>query len=280
MNSEKKEKILIYSAIGIVILLLIGAIIFIWRPLFKNIETSSLNRYDSTITYENMMKSYYSLYLEKYLKINNFDELYKHIDQQYLSQIGDKSEEELKDYLLTNGFISSKITINEIHYSNIDSTSALYRVFYTSNSGNKYVNISETDPYKFTISFEQDNISNLSSKKDIIITEDMVKYTFKLIDSDNNSVRYKLTIENNSDKQYDYDFSALNSIQIIYGENSYMNMASVANSSTVKYDVSPGSSKSIEILYNLPFENQMSVKGFYIRNVKIDNTSYNIKLEL
>ena len=59
-----------------------------------------------------------------------------------------------------------------------------------------------------------------------------------------------------------------------------MNMASVANSSTVKYDVSPGSSKSIEILYNLPFENQMSVKGFYIRNVKIDNTSYNIKLEL
>lgn len=280
MNSEKKEKILIYSAIGIVICLIIGVIILIWTPFFKNIETSSLNRYDSDKTYESMMKNYYSKLAENYLKINNFDYLYDYISEDYKTNINASSKDEIKNYLISNGLISSNITINQVSYSNIDETSAIYRVFYTSNLGNRYMNITETEPYKFTLSFEQNDVSTLSNNQNIEFNKNMVKYSFKLVEADNSSVRYSLTIDNMSDNQYEFSFSALNSIQLIYNETSYMNMASVANSSSVKYDISPGSSKSIEILFNLPFENQMNVSGFLFRDVNIDGTYHNIKLEI
>jgi len=279
MSNENKEKILIYSAIIVIICGFLAVIVAIWSPLFKNKKYSSLNTYDSTITYENMRKNFYKQFLEKYLKIDNYDKLYNYISSDYIESLGNYSKEQLRNYLLSNGLISTSITVNDITYSNIDDNESMFRISYTSNLGSRYVNVYEDKPLNFKLSFEQEDLSSISSKKNMKFVNDNVKYTFEVQEANDTSIRYKLNIENNSESTYEYDFSALNSVQVISNSN-YVNIASIANSSSLDYIITPGSSKSIELFYNLAFENQMNITGFLIRNVKVNGVTQNIKLEV
>ena len=238
--NNKKEKILIYSAMAIIIILILVVIVMIWFPMFNKISNSDINTYNSTITYEDTMKEYYSNYLNEYLKITNFDILYEKINKDYMSDIGIQNKDEMKQYLRDNDLISMDIDVQNIEYSNNENYS-IFRVLYNSHGIKKYVNIKETEPYKFSITFEQSELNTLLEKNDINLTLNNVNYIFELIESTENSIRYKLTIENNSNNEYIYDFSALNSIQLVYSNSNYVNMASVANSSTVNYSLTPGS---------------------------------------
>ncbi len=275
--NNKKEKILIYSAMAIIIILILVVIVMIWFPMFNKISNSDINTYNSTITYEDTMKEYYSNYLNEYLKITNFDILYEKINKDYMSDIGIQNKDEMKQYLRDNDLISMDIDVQNIEYSNNENYS-IFRVLYNSHGIKKYVNIKETEPYKFSITFEQSELNTLLEKNDINLTLNNVNYIFELIESTENSIRYKLTIENNSNNEYIYDFSALNSIQLVYSNSNYVNMASVANSSTVNYSLTPGSTKSIEILFNISFNNQFNINGFLLNNVKVDGA--NTKIEL
>ena len=277
MVDNKKEKILIYSAIIVIITLILIVIILIWIPTFKNFKNSDANKYNNNITYEDMMKKYYTNYLNNYLKVTNFDVLYEKIDKDYMSGLDIHDKEKMKQYLNEKDFISMDINVQNIDYAKNDEFH-IYRVLYTSHGVKKYVNIKETEPYKFTITFDQQELNSLLDKNSFTLSNDYVNYKFDVITSNDKSIKYKLTIENNSNNEYIFDFSALNSIQLIYADSNYVNMAAIANSSDVNYSLAPGSTKSLEILFNISFNNQVNINGFVLNKVKVDGASRKIEL--
>lgn len=274
MVSDKKEKILINIAISVVIIILIVIIYLIWSPTFSSNE--SINTYDSSITYESTMEEYYRSYLNENLKITNFDNLYENINKEYIeNSIGEDNKDKLEQYLRDNNLISMNVTIDDVTVSN-NGYQYIYRFSYYVHNMKKYVNITEIRPYIFEISFEQSDLSTLNNGNFNFIQDD-IYYAFEVLSSNDTSIKYKLTITNNSNHEVIYDFSNLNSIQLI-NNNRYINMALIANSSTVDYSISPGSYKSIEILFNVPFSEQMNISGFKVNNVTVNGEVGSIEL--
>ncbi len=278
MLSDKKEKVLIYTAIVIVAIIFIIVMYFIWSPFINETQNNDLNDYDTSITYENSMCDYYRNYLSEALKVTSFDNLYGNLDDDYINTISDGNKENVKQYLLDNNLISMDINITNIEYST-DSINNVFRVTYTTHNMTKYVNITENRPYNFKINFEQDNLKSLINSSGET-TYDNLKYNFEILESTLNSIRYKVTITNNSEYNYEFDFSALNSLQIIDNNSHYTNMALVANSVDVDYTLTPGSSKSIEVLFNISFENQMNITGFKFNNVILNGTTTSIEVNI
>lgn len=276
MINDNKEKMLINIAIFLVIIILIIIIYLIWNPFFSS--DKGINTYDSSISYQETMEQYYREYLSNNLKITNFDNLYDYIDKNYIeSFIGNDSKENVEQYLRDNNLISMDITIENVEAIE-DGYNYIYRISYIVHNMRKYVNIVESRPYIFKLSFEQDNLSSLNNNN-FNFQRDNIEYKFEVMNSNDTSIRYKLTITNNSANNIKYDFSNLNSIQIITNEN-YINMALIANSSTNDYSISSGSTKSIEILFNIPFSDQANINGFKLNNVAIGNeTSESIELK-
>lgn len=279
MNEEKKEKILIYSLIFMVCAILIVVICIIWSSNFSKLDTKNrINTYDN-LSYETTMEKYYRNFLQENLKITNFDKLYEKLDSKYIASIGVSEKEEVKEYLKNNKLISMTFTINDIELMKSEYGNNIFLVSYTILNEQKYVNVIETTPYNFKLSFiEDNNLKSLISGKSIGGTVDNVDYDFEVIDSQKNSIRLKLTITNKSEKTITYDFSYLNSLQLRYGDEKYMNMAVVANSATVNYEILPESSKSIEVLFNLSLEDQVNIQGAKINNVKVDGKAYTVEI--
>lgn len=276
MNKEEKEKIYIYSIIIITAIIVVLVIAIIWNPMIKNKET--INTYDDSITYESTMKQYYKKYVADNLRIDRFDELYSRIDNDYLNSIGLTDEDEVKEYLKQNKIISMTYEINNIEMF-ISDSKHMFLITHTIENNQKYIIIEEEKPYNFKISFvKNNNLSELLSKTNISKTVEDVEYDMCTIDSTRNSIRMKLTIKNNSNKTYEYDFSNLNYLQLKYGNDEYVNMAAIANSSTVNYAITPGSEKSIEVLFNLSLSDQLNISGFKLNNVKRDSNTYTLEI--
>ena len=244
--------------------------------MIKNKET--INTYDDSITYESTMKQYYKKYVADNLRIDRFDELYSRIDNDYLNSIGLTDEDEVKEYLKQNKIISMTYEINNIEMF-ISDSKHMFLITYTIENNQKYIIIEEEKPYNFKISFvKNNNLSELLSKTNISKTVEDVEYDMCTIDSTRNSIRMKLTIKNNSNKTYEYDFSNLNYLQLKYGNDEYVNMAAIANSSTVNYAITPGSEKSIEVLFNLSLSDQLNISGFKLNNVKRDSNTFTLEI--
>lgn len=275
MNEEKKEKILIYSIVVIVCLIVIFAIIMIWKPMVS--KSNNFNKYNDELNYEDTMTEYYKNYISEVLKITNFDKLYNKLSSEYLTSIGLSDKEQVKEYLKNNNLISMKYQVNNVEtYESSDNN--VFLVSYTISGQEKYVNIIESLPYNFTLSFVQsNNLNQLLSDISLDRVIDNVNYDFDIIESTKEQIRIKLTITNNSEQSITYDFSNLNSFQLKYNDN-YINMAAIANSSTVNYEILPKSSKSIETLFNLSFANQVNINGARLNNVKINNDTYTIDI--
>ncbi len=279
MSDEKKEKILIYSLISVVCIIMIIVIILIWTSNFSRIsKKNKINTYTLS-SYENTMKNYYNTYLRKNLQIDNFNELYNDIQSSYIESLGFNEKEDVFEYLKNNKFISNIYTIDNIELIPSDVINNVFLVTYTVYGEQKQLNIIESSPYKFKIVFmEDENLKDLIDENILSGNIDDVSYDFQVIESNRNSIRLKFTMTNNSEKIVEYDFSYLNSIQLKYGENNYINMSAIANSSTVDYNLQPKSSKSIEILFNLAIEDQVNIQGARINNVKINGNTYTIEL--
>lgn len=278
MNIEKKEKILIYFVVILISIILLLVIIMIWKPMVS--KSINYNYYDNNINYNDEMINYYKNYMNEILKVTNFDKLYNKLDSEYVDSLGLDNEEDVKEFLRENNMISMKYEVNNVELYESDNNDNLFLVTYTVSERQKYVYIIESSPYNFTLSFNTDNNLKdlLSDRINIHKTIDDVKYDLEVIESTKDQIRIKITITNNSNQSITYDFSNLNSFQLKYGNDNYINMAAIANSSTVNYEILPKSSKSIETLFNLSFANQVNINGARLNNVKINNDTYTIDI--
>lgn len=250
----------------------------IWKPMVS--KSINYNYYDNNINYNDEMINYYKNYMNEILKVTNFDKLYNKLDSEYVDSLGLDNEEDVKEFLRENNMISMKYEVNNVELYESDNNDNLFLVTYTVSERQKYVYIIESSPYNFTLSFNTDNNLKdlLSDRINIHKTIDDVKYDLEVIESTKDQIRIKITITNNSNQSITYDFSNLNSFQLKYGNDNYINMAAIANSSTVNYEILPKSSKSIETLFSLAFSNQINISGARFNNVKLNNNTYTIEI--
>ncbi len=277
MIDSKKEKLYIYIAISAISLILLIVIFIIWGSYFSSFSSKNINKYDDTVTYEDIMQNYYSYTCNRILNIINYDELFTYIGDEYKNNIGITDKDELKSYLRDNNFISTNILINNIYYIT-DGINNIFKVDYNVHNKNKNAIITEKEPYIFDISFEQDDFKTILKQKSPTLNYNNIEYKFEIVSSNNNSINYKITITNNDSSTYKFDFSALNSLRLRYNGEYYVNMAAVANSPTVDYNITPGSSKSINVLFNLSFDNQYKIDGFVFNNVLVDGQNKTIEV--
>lgn len=275
---EKKNlHFIIYPIFAIIIVLVIISIIIIWKPTFSKVSKNAINTY-ADLNYEEEIKNYYMQYLNTNLKLTNFDELYNKIDTKYVEKLGIASKEELKTFLKDNSFISMNFNILNIDVYEQDSRNYLI-VTYNVRNETRYITITENKPYDFKISFmDSYNLENSVSNFELEGDVDNIKYSFNIIESTSDSIKFKLTITNNSEKTVVYDFSYLDSIQLIYDEGKIVNMTSTANSNESKYTLNPGSMTTVEAFYVLPYNDQLSITGAKINNANVNGTSYSIEI--
>lgn len=276
--TENKEKILVYIAIAIIIVITIVVIGLIWGASISNVDDNTINNFDPTITYEEVMTDYYKEYLAENLKLINYDILYENINPDFITSVNCNTKEELKDYLRNNNLISSDINIQNIEYSNDNSDNSYYRVTYIVHNITKYVNIIESSPYNFLISFEQNNFDSINNNINAKVNYDSVNFDLKVIENNDTSVKYSITITNNSNDNYQFDFLSLNNVSLRYDNNKYTNMAVAVATSNEDYTITPGSSKSFDVLFNLDFSNQMKIDGIRFANVKINQDTTSIEI--
>lgn len=267
MINDKKEKILIYSAITLVIVLIISLIIIIWSSSLSKVQYSDINKY-SDMSYENISTNYYREYLDKNLRPNNFDILYENISSEYMSSINCETKEDMKAYLINNHLISNDLSIVEISYTENDNYN-YYRATYRAFGQVKYVNIKENKPYNYEISFEQNNINGFINKGSISeLYNDEILFELEMINADSNSVKYRITINNNSIHTYKFKFNSILGAQLRYDKNKYANISALALNESETNEIEPESSKTFEFLYNIDFKDQVKIDGFLFADVK------------
>ncbi len=277
MVEKRNIHFILYPILVLIVIIVIIAIIAIWSPTFFKMKKNTINSYID-LNYEEKITDYYRQYLNNNLKLTNFDELYSKIDSSYINSLGISDKEELKSYLKENSYISMNFKLLNFEIHQLESNNYII-VSYSIKNTTKYVTITESRPYEFKISFmDSYNLSNSVYDFELSGIRDSVEYNFDIIESTNNNIKLKLTITNNSNRTIAYDFSYLDSVQLIYDENTTVNMSSIANSASSKYSLTPGSMTTLEVYYNLPYEKQLSISGARINNATINGTSYSVEI--
>ena len=275
INENKLIKIFI---ILIIILIFILIIYFIWSPTFSKLSSDGINKYEDK-NYEEEIKKYYTNYFKENLKITNFDNLFSNIDEDYLNDINIFEKNDVKEYLKENNYISMNINIQNIEIYDRDFGEKVLIVTYTTNGNERYIYIYETIPYKFKISFFRDmelNEGMLSFDKSKIV--DDVEYDIDVLQTSSTNITLKINIINNSNNILKYDFSYLDSIQLVYDSEKTINIAAIANSNSSNFELTPKSSNSIEVTFNLPWSNQITISNIRINNIEMNGQKYNVEI--
>lgn len=277
MEENSKINYLIYPVIGIIAIIVIIVIVEIWSPMIAKTSKKSINTYEN-VNYEQQVEKYYTNYLNNSLKITNFDNLYEKLDENYVSSLGISGKEEIKEYLKSNSYISMNFTLDSFNYYYANNKNYII-VTYTIKDTKKYITITENSPYDFKLSFMNEyNLKGTIYNFNISRTMDNVDYLFDIVESTRDNIKVKLMITNNSDKTIVYDFSYLDSVQLLSEGNETTNISSIANSNESKYTLTPGSMTSLELYYNIPYEKQLSISGVRINNASINGVAYSVDL--
>lgn len=273
---ENKETVTVFVFVALVLVTLV-IIILIWNNQInpKSEYDTDVNVYSSSYDYVDVQANYYSSILTRVLKEVNFDELYESIDVSFLSN-NNLNEENLKEYLVSNGFIGSNPTISEYSVSNTSDYVYYYRYTYSVDGKTNYVNVIESVPGEYKISFEQGSAILTSKTSEIEGISNGIEYQISLIESSTEYVRYAIKLKNTNDQTVFINFNKFDTFQIKVGDEIY-NLSSVV-AQEGDFSLTRGSIINRDILFSIDQEMQDNVTGLIINNIKLD--TQDIKMEI
>lgn len=236
-------------------------IIYIWWPKGNDSIVSN-----SKFTYEDIDEKekaidIYKTKIMTFLTENDLEQLYQKLDEDYKAE-KNITEKNYQAFLEESGFISKNgISIGECTVNIQKDDVYVYRFKYTCNNVSKYVNVIETKPYEYTLSFEQNSIPIVnntytetnegtisSSTKTTII--DNIKYEVTKNTLRENGITYTLKITNNSDKNVEYNFDNITNVTAIMSDGKRANMGGAVISADEDI-LTPGSSLEKELFLRL-----------------------------
>ncbi len=263
-------------------------IIYIWWPKGNDSIVSN-----SKFTYEDIDEKekaidIYKTKIMTFLTENDLEQLYQKLDEDYKAE-KNITEKNYQAFLEESGFISKNgISIGECTVNIQKDDVYVYRFKYTCNNVSKYVNVIETKPYEYTLSFEQNSIPIVnntytetnegtisSSTKTTII--DNIKYEVTKTILRENGITYTLKITNNSDKNVEYNFDNITNVTAIMSDGKRANMGGTVISADEDI-LTPGSSLEKELFFAISSQDQNKIKTIRLQQVKIGDESKTVSI--
>lgn len=263
-------------------------IIYIWWPKGNDSIVSN-----SKFTYEDIDEKekaidIYKTKIMTFLTENDLEQLYQKLDEDYKAE-KNITEKNYQAFLEESGFISKNgISIGECTVNIQKDDVYVYRFKYTCNNVSKYVNVIETKPYEYTLSFEQNSIPIVnntytetnegtisSSTKTTII--DNIKYEVTKTILRENGITYTLKITNNSDKNVEYNFDNITNVIAIMSDGKRANMGGTVISADEDI-LTPGSSLEKELFFAISSQDQNKIKTIRLQQVKIGDESKTVSI--
>ena len=263
-------------------------IIYIWWPKGNDSIVSN-----SKFTYEDIDEKekaidIYKTKIMTFLTENDLEQLYQKLDEDYKAE-KNITEKNYQAFLEESGFISKNgISIGECTVNIQKDDVYVYRFKYTCNNVSKYVNVIETKPYEYTLSFEQNSIPIVnntytetnegtisSSTKTTII--DNIKYEVTKNTLRENGITYTLKITNNSDKNVEYNFDNITNVTAIMSDGKRVNMGGAVISADEDI-LTPGSSLEKELFFAISSQDQNKIKTIRLQQVKIGDESKTVSI--
>lgn len=282
MNLENKNDklflIMVFFIVAVVISLIVS-LFFIWRG--KD-DDGGLTSY-SYSGFEEKIVTMYQKQVQILLKQSNVKLLAEKLDEEFLSDnnLSRDNLDGLKIYLTSKGLLSknrASIT-NYTTSTNSDTGVVVYRFkYYNSNGYTRYVNLIETQPYVYTLSFDEVNTST-SAKRSVIDSSNKIRFELSLQESTTTSLKYNLKITNENDETVKFDFNNVSSVELLLNDGKTEKLSSVIASSEEDFELTKNSYLNQELFFNINLEEQGNIKSIIFYNVLIGETNKNIKID-
>ena len=225
------------------------------------------------------------------------DKLYEKLNYNYMAQ-NNITKNNYKSFFETCNYISDSVNIIECSVSRQGNDIYIYKFKYSSNNEIHYVNLIESFPYEYSLSFEQDTIpivqntssisniennskseetSNNSNTKTSVI--DDIVYEIKVNTIRDNGISYTLKITNNSDKNAEYNFDNITNVSAIMSDGKIANMGGTVISSEEDI-VTPNGSLEKDLFFAISSQDQYKIKTIRILNAKIGEEKKTINISM
>lgn len=278
MNQDN-EKLYIYVVIGFFAVAFIFVLYFIWKPSSDNIK-EDINIISNEDSYEDVQLNNYLNVLNRLLIATNYDELFERIDSTWLDS-NSYNKDTLYNYLIEQGIISNKVPVVKESIALSGTNGEYYYRFGIQNEkGNiRYVVINEATPNVYTISFEQNNISNMEGKTYTYV-EDGITYTLKVIASLENVAQYELTLSSTREDVVTFDLSTNQCLSIELKNGAKFNPSDITSTTNNVYKMTENSQFSVKLTFNLSLEKQSEISKINFYQVSDSKGSKVVNVDL
>ena len=278
MNQDN-EKLYIYIVIGFFAVAFIFVLYFIWKPSSDNIK-EDINIISNEDSYEDVQLNNYLNVLNRLLIATNYNELFERIDSTWLDS-NSYNKDTLYNYLIEQGIISNKVPVVKESIALSGTNGEYYYRFGIQNEkGNiRYVVINETTPNIYTISFEQNNISNMEGKTYTYV-EDGITYTLNVIASLENVAQYELTLSSTREDVVTFDLSTNQCLSIELKNGTKFNPSDITSTTNNVYKMTENSQFSVKLTFNLSLEKQSEISKINFYQVSDSKGSKVVNVDL
>ncbi len=254
----------LYPIIALIAVIMIATLIFIWWPSDKTMN--NINVINTNGDYADIQLEKYSNILNSLLKLSNFDSLYSKISNEWKEKNGFTSEAEVKDYLFKNLYITP-YDINIIS-KQVYSSKDIYVFKFTIDSNGKNVSvvINETAPYKYDISFEENEISALSNLE-YKYSNDGVNYNVDTQYVSDSLIQYEVTVNNVGENKYLWLMNEINKIELKLNDGSTIKCSDVTSFGLNTVDVVKGTTFNFKITFNISLDKQSMIESINFSNI-------------
>ena len=277
LKDQRKVVILI---IVIAVAVIVGTLIyinFIWnKDKVVIVDGSNITTDDTTNTSANEYKvntndiNKYNVNSEQDSKTAISNGFAK-VDQGYLTSQG-FNKDSLYNYLVSKHLIGTSddnIEMLSMESGKQENDTTIYRIKYKMKFYIGYVNLIETFPYEYTISFLQDTIPT-AIEHSYIRTVNGLKFEITEKTRRDSSITYRVQITNNNDDKVTFNFNTIANVGLLVGNDGEIKQTSTAlSASTNELTKDSYLVRNMYFPINMQYQNDISGMVFY--NVKIGN---------
>lgn len=266
----KKKLILTIISIIFYITFFFILVILIWNPKKGN----GISKYSDEIDYYEQMSKVYLGKLRRVLLTSNTDGLYELMNKEYMSQ-NNLTKDNFKEFLIKKRLIGETINIYEYTYSESSSVS-VFIFKYRSMGFERVVNVIETKPYEYTISFEQNSIPGINNTTKT--EKNGLSITVQNTGRTSSQINYKIKIKNNNEQKVGIDLTTIYNVSLLMSDGNYVNMSSSYTSSDIKDVIETNETIEKDVIFLIPSSYHGDIKALLIKDVDFNGKKIDIQV--
>lgn len=273
---ENRKIVIIFGIVYIIVMIFV--ITYIWSPkTYKSKQSSDIvkyEQYDETGVQNKAMQDYVNDIAYSFM-LGEYDQLVEKVSDDYLEYNG-LTKNEMINELKNSGYTSYSTQITSLTQYDLGNI-YVYRGELTNGKKMRYINIIETYPYEYTITF--DDFYKYSSD---VVSKTTEGIKFDILTSFNNIsyIEYKIKVTNEDN---DLVKMNLNSEDYVYIELTDGTTGKVSYTAVEGKDyttLSKGSSVVRILMFRVPLQSQESIEKIVFKDVDMGQTEQDIELNI